>query len=261
MANRHPKYWCRSHLYSGRRSSQPSLQALDARADKHSIRRDKILMCAIFRVWLAHVRGREVIRQRDQKLLYSRFLAWKKKVARNRQREGNLQHIAPESNFQLICTWELAAVFYQKTSIRVISTTLLRWQEAHISHRNAYEAASRFYDECLVKKMGLLWLSRLRESVEERKRQKLVKKLQNRQAARVLYRRTCFSSLLFRLRWSQVGCCSHARDGVASKLNYSYKEDYARWALNRIVCLSTHFICILAIWAKRAVALDSKGDF
>lgn len=111
MANPHPKYWCRSHLYSRRRSSQPSLQALDARADKHSIRRDKILMCAIFRVWLAHVREREVTRQRDQKLLYSRFLAWKKKVLRNRQREGNLQHTAPKPNSQLICTWRTRCCF------------------------------------------------------------------------------------------------------------------------------------------------------
>jgi len=82
----------------------------------------------------------------------------------------------------------------------VISATLLQWQEARILHQNAYETASRVYDECLVKKMGFLWLSRLRESVEERKRQKLVKKLQSRQAARVLYRRICFSFFLFRLK-------------------------------------------------------------
>jgi len=157
-------------------------------------------MCAIFRVWLAHVREREVTRQRDQKLLYSRFLAWKKKVVRNRQREGNLQHTAPKPNSTDLYFEELAAVFYQKTSIRVISVTLLQWQEARILHQNAYETASRVYDECLVKKMGFLWLSRLRESVEERKRQKLVKKLQNRQAARVLYRRICFSFFLFQLK-------------------------------------------------------------
>ncbi|KAL9715093.1 hypothetical protein Ac2012v2_001752 [Leucoagaricus gongylophorus] len=152
------------------RTIMQNIGVLDARAAKHSARRDKILMCAILRVWLAHVRGKEVNRQRNQNLLSWSFLVWKKKVAQNRQQE------------------ELAAIFYQKTSIRVISTTLLQWQTVCILHRNAYEAASRFYVECLVKKTGLLWLSRFREGVEERKRQKLVKKLQDRQAARVLYR-------------------------------------------------------------------------
>ncbi|KAJ3573974.1 hypothetical protein NP233_g2079 [Leucocoprinus birnbaumii] len=144
--------------------------ALVARADKHSARRDKILACAILRVWIAHVRGKEMDRQRDQKLLYCSFLAWKKAVIQNRQRE------------------ELATVFHQKTSIRVVSTTLNHWRRACKSHHEAYEAAARFYDAHLLKKTGHAWLSRFREAVEDRKRQKLVKKLQDRQAARILYR-------------------------------------------------------------------------
>lgn len=144
--------------------------ALEARADKHSARRDKILACAILRVWIAHVRGREVDRQREQKLLLRSFLTWKKKMVQNRQQE------------------ELAAVFYQKTSIRVISAALSHWQAACKLHHGAYEVAARFYNDYLLKKTGLKWLSRFREGVEERKRQKMVKKLQDRQAARVLYR-------------------------------------------------------------------------
>lgn len=104
MANHHAKYWCRSYTHPRCGSSKPSPQVLDARAAKHSARRDKILMCAILRVWLAHVRGKEVNRQRNQNLLSWSFLVWKKKVAQNRQQEGDLQYIALESNLQLICT-------------------------------------------------------------------------------------------------------------------------------------------------------------
>ncbi|KAF9453199.1 hypothetical protein P691DRAFT_801539 [Macrolepiota fuliginosa MF-IS2] len=145
------------------------VHALETRADKHAARQDKILACAVLKVWLAHVRGREVDRQRDKKMLYRTYTTWKDQVLQNRKRE------------------DLAAVFYHKTDNRVLSTSLSHWQTTYHSHQNAYNAAERVHNDRLCKKFSAVWLSRFREGIEERKRQKLVKKLQNRQAARILY--------------------------------------------------------------------------
>ncbi|KXN82057.1 hypothetical protein AN958_03215 [Leucoagaricus sp. SymC.cos] len=146
------------------------VHALETRADKHSARRDKILACAVLRVWLAHVRGREVDRQRDKKVLYLAFSTWKKKIVTNRYQE------------------DLAARFHEKTSTRVTSTALSRWHTVYMSCQTACNTAIAFRENHLVKMFGFVWLSRFQEGVENRKRLKLVKKLQNRQAARVLYR-------------------------------------------------------------------------
>lgn len=83
---------------------------------------------------------------------------------------------------------ELATTFYHGTRTRVLSTTLSHWQVTFQSRQSAHATAVRFYDERLCTRFGKTWLSRFREGLEERKRQKLVKKLQDRQAARVLYR-------------------------------------------------------------------------
>lgn len=86
---------------------------------------------------------------------------------------------------------EFAVGFHHQTSMRVASTSLFQWQAKYHAHRGAHNQAARFYDDHLCKRFWASWLSQFREGVEERKRQKLVKKLQDRQAARVLYRKSC----------------------------------------------------------------------
>jgi protein SFI1 len=59
-----------------------------ARADKHAARQDKIFACAVLGVWLAHVRSREVERQRDKKILHQSWLIWKRCIIQNIKRDG-----------------------------------------------------------------------------------------------------------------------------------------------------------------------------
>ncbi|XP_006458182.1 hypothetical protein AGABI2DRAFT_115192 [Agaricus bisporus var. bisporus H97] len=152
------------------RNALQNVQALVVRADKHAARQDKIFACAVLEVWLAHVRSREVDRQRDKKIMYQSWLIWKRCMIQNMKRNGS------------------AIDFYNRTGLRVVSASASRWKAVYQSHRSTYEGAIIFYDNRICGKSWTAWVSRFREGLEERKRQKLVRKLHDRQAARVLYR-------------------------------------------------------------------------
>lgn len=170
------------------KTSRDRIRALERRADKHLARQDDILVRAVLRVWKAHERGKLLERVRATRLLKQTWAVWKTRVSAQRERESTA----------------IAFATRPKSSLAV--SALKTWYQVYRTHRNSQAFAVQYHSAQLTFKMLHMWRIQLRvrlkmikqakiaekfflmrrawkhwvEKVEEQKRQKKLKLLEQR---------------------------------------------------------------------------------